>query len=464
MAESVNGVQFVVGFNSDVVSAIQDRTLQRVFRDSMYPRLLYRGEAAREEWAAQLGANQTFSRAGLMRPSTRPVTQNQDPTPGSWPLEQWEANAQQYGAAIDTHMPTSAVSLASMYLRNMHQLGLHAGQSMNRVVRDKLFNAYLAGNTVVRTTSGAAATLDVVSLNGLTRRLLNGRPQLISATNPLTIVVTTGGVPQTLQAIGFTPDVVGDEIHGGVLALAAAHTGVTARDPVIAANASQVINAGGGASIDDIASSDQFTMALIRAAISQLRTDNAPVHDDGSFHCHLDPTSESQVFGDAEFQNLNTAIPDFIHYREFALAFILGCAFYRNTEAPLPSTVDQDPQYGYTFAGEMQNTPVGGGSAVTIHRPIFTAAGAVEEKYIPEERYISEAGVIGKVGQFSIMNNGMQVMTEGVRLILRAPLDRFQQQTSAAWSWSGDYPVPTDANQRTSSADFKRAVVVQHGA
>jgi hypothetical protein len=464
MTESpIPGGNFIVAFNPSVVSAIQDRTLVRVFRDALYPRLLYRGEAAPEQWPVNLGANQTFTRTGIPRPSTRALQANQDPTPKTYDVEQWEASALQYGDAIDTHMPTSYVSLASVYLRNLHQLGLQAGQSLNRVSRDKLFNAYTSGNTVVSAATGASTSLPVVSLNGFTRKLLNGRPSPVSSANPLPITIISGGVPITRNVIAFAPSIAGDEIHGGTLTLDAAHTGVAARDIVLAANRSRVINSGGSTSIDGIGAADQFTMADIRQAVAQMRADNVPVHEDGSYHCHLDPISESQIFGDNEFQRLNQSIPDYIHYREFALAHIAGVTFYRNTEAPLNATVDQDPSYGFTFAPEIFNAPVGG-TAIEIHRPIFTGMGALEEKYLDESKYISEAGVIGKIGEFAVQNNGMQVMTDRIRLILRAPLDRLQQQTSAAWSFSGDFPIPTDETNRTSPASFKRAVVVQHGA
>ena len=465
MSESPAGsTNFVVGFNADVVSAIQDRTLERVFHDTMFPRILYRGEASPEEWPVNLGANQTFTRAGLIRPTTRPLSQHRDPTPKSWELEQWEVTAEQWGDAIDTHMPTSYVSLASIYLRNVHNLGLHAGQSLNRVVRDKLFNAYNAGNTNVSTAVGAGGnTVPVRSLNGLTRKLLNGRPQLVSSGNLLEITVITGGIAQVLQVTGFTPDFTGDEIHGGTLTISGTHAGVNVGDPVVAENASEVVRSGGGLSVDDITSADTFKLADIRAAVSQMRTNNVPTHDDGTYHCHLDPTSESQIFGDAVFNQLNTSIPDFVHYREFALAFLLGTTFYRNTEAPVVATVDQDPEFGFTFAPPLTNTPLVG-DAVPIHRPIFTGQGSIEEKYLDESKYISEAGTVGKIGEFSVTNNGVQVMTDRVRLILRAPQDRLQQLTSAAWSWSGGFAIPTDAMAKTSSADFKRAVLIEHGA
>lgn len=441
-------------FNASVVSAIQDRTLQRVFRDSLYPRLLYRMEAVAEMWPVNLGANQTFTRTGLIKPSTRPLQPGNDPVPVSYDIEQWEATAQQWGSTIDTHMPTSYVTLASQYLRNMQQLGLHAGQSVNRVVRDKLFNAYTAGNTVVSATTAASVNVPVVNLNGFTSKLLNGRQQPVSASNPLNI--TIAGTPAVV--VGFTQS-QGDDIHAGVLTLAAAHAGITARDAVLAENRSRLIYSGGGTSVDAIAASDVFTLGDVRASVAQLRTDNVPPHEDGSYHCHLDPISESQIFGDNEFQRLNQSLPDYIYYRRFAAAFLLSTTFYRNTEAPTVATVDEDPATGFTTGFELVND-----SGVEIHRPIFTGMGAVEEKYLDEARYISEAGIQGKIGEFAVVNGGVQVMTERIRLILRAPLDRLQQQSSASWSISGDWPIPTDATANSSAAAFKRSVAVCHGA
>lgn len=447
-------------FNAGVVNAIQDRTLQRTFRDPLFPRLLYRMEAVAELWPVNLGSNQTFTRAGLIAPSTRPLAANQEPKTVGYQIEQWEATAQQWASSIDTSMPTSYISMASQYLRNMHQLGMHAGQSMNRVVRDKLFNCYVAGNTVVVAAGyGGGTALPVQNLAGFTRKLYQGRPAIVSATNPLPITVTIGGTSYTRNVIGFTSDIAGDEIHSGVLTLDVAVAACAGREAVLASNRSNLVYSGGGTRVDDVDSVDQFRMADIRAAVAQLQFDNVAPHEDGTYHCHLDPISQSQIFGDNEFQRLNNSIPDYIHYRRFALAVLLGCTFYRNTEAPTVATVSEDTQTGFTTAFEMTN-PTG----VQIHRPIFTGQGAIEEKYLDESRYISEAGVQGKIGEFSVVNGGMQILTERIRLILRAPLDRLQQVTSASWSFSGDWAIPTDATTTSTAAAYKRCAVVVHGS
>jgi hypothetical protein len=177
----------------------------------------------------------------------------------------------------------------------------------------------------------------------------------------------------------------------------------------------------------------------------------------------LDPDSESQIYNDNEWQRLHQSLPNESAYREFAIGQILGTTFIRNTEAPIPATVDQNPTRGFTFAGELVNVPVVG-APVVIHRPLFTGDGYLEEKYLDESKYISAAGVNGRIADFAVVNNGIQVILEGIRLIMRAPQDRLQQQMSATWSWSGDWPVPTDAMNTKSPADFKRSVVVQHGA
>lgn len=444
-----------VSFAPSVVSSIQDRTLQRVFRDALFPRMLFRMEAIPELWPANLGANQTFTRAGLIKPTTRPLQANTDPTPVGYDFEQWEATAQQWGTTIDTHMPTSYLTLASLYLRNMHQLGMHAGQSLNRIVRDKLYNAYTAGNTVTSASVSASTSVPVVNLNGFTQNFVNGRLADVSASNPLPVFVGPTLTPNTV--VGYTVGSDNDRIHAGTLTLGSAVT-LASRDFVISAAASAIVYSSGATGIDALNSSTQLKLADVRAAVANMRSNNVPPHEDGTYHIHLDPTAESQIFGDNEFQRLNQSIPDYIHYRRMAVANMLGCTFYRNTETPNTATVDESPATGHTTGFELTNA-----NGIGIHRTIMTGAGAIEEKYLDESRYISDAGIQGKIGEFAVTNGGVQVMTERIRLILRAPQDRLQQLTSSSWSFSGDFPIPTDALSTSSAAWFKRATVICSG-
>ena len=97
---------------------------------------------------------------------------------------------------------------------------------------------------------------------------------------------------------------------------------------------------------------------------------------------------------------------------------------------------------------------------VGVGRTIITGMASMYECYIPESDYITEAGVTGKIGNFAVTNNGVTVQTERIRYTMRAPLDRLQQVVGHAWSWSGDFAIPSDFS--TLGARFGRAIVIEH--
>lgn len=467
MTVSPIGGNFVVALNPSMASAIQDRTLQRVFHDAFFPRLLWPSEAAPEQFMNNLGQTMTYTRTGTIAPTTRPTPANQDPTPSNYGAEQWEATALQYSGSSDTHMPTSNVSLASTYLRNMHTLGLHAGQSKGRIARDSLFNSYTAGTTHVSTTTGAGTSVPVRRLNGFTKKLLNGRPAAINnSTNPLDITIVIAGVPTAFQATGFAMS-EGDELFSGTLTVTPAHAGITAGDPVFASNRSEQIQSGGSTTIDGIGAGDRLTLSDCRAGLAQLRANNVPPHETGKYNVHLGPIGEAQLFDDPEFRQIYQGnLPESTPYKEMAIGELGGMLFLRNNETPTVSTCDLNPQRGKTFAAPLTNTPLVG-TALEIQRVIITGGSALEEKYMDESKYISEAGLMGKVGEFAVVNQGMQVMTERVRLILRAAMDRLQQQVSTSWSWSGAYVTPsneTSPTSRSTLSSYRAAVVVNHAS
>ena len=139
------------GLPPSIESIIQDRTLERMFHDALFPRLLFRLEAQPEAWASNLGETMTFTRTGLMVPNLTPLVPGTDPTPKTYATEQWEAEASQFGDTNDTHMPSSNVSLSSLFLRNTLTLGINAGQVLNRLARNRLFVSYLSGEASVAT-------------------------------------------------------------------------------------------------------------------------------------------------------------------------------------------------------------------------------------------------------------------------------------------------------------------------
>jgi len=457
------------GVPSSIVALIQDGTLERVFHDALYPRLLYRGEAVPELWQANLGERQLFTRTGLMAPSISPLVPGNDPNPGGYETEQWEASASQYGSTIDTHMPTSYVALASTFLRNTQQLGLQGSQTMNRLARNRMFTAYLAGEAMVTAAAAAGAIQIAIStLNGFTQQLSNGRLASVNPANPLPITFTTVGEPAN-AVTGFAPSNPNDPFGPGVITLQAALTvGVAVRAGVFASTRSRRLRVGAGATVDALTATNVLTLNDVIAAVTRLRSQNVPPHADGYYHVHLTPEGEQEIFADNHWQRLHQSLPDSVAYRDLAIGMAVGCIFYRNTENPSSNTVQPGSlianpggaggaRLAPEFGGEVTNE-----AGVEIRRAIVTGGGVLYEKYLDEGRFITEAGATGKIGQFSIVNGGVAVMSQRIRYILRSPLDRLQQVVSQSWSWSGDFPVPSDALVGD-LARFKRAIVIEHG-
>jgi hypothetical protein len=455
--------------NPDIRAIVQERILERAFHDALFPRLLFRGESMPEMWPANIGDSMVFTGVGLIKPKQKPLTPGTDPDPSDYTKEQWEATIQQYADSIDTAMPTSINAIANLFLRNAQQLGLSAGQTLNRITRNRMYNAALSGSTVADGAQVATTTLRVKRLNGFTRArrpdLLTGsqvRFATVSGDNPLAISIPAGA-PTTNTVTGFTPDNPGDEVGPGTLTLSAAQT-VADRDAVLASDRTRVVRVGGGDKVDDVGSSDLLRLADIRTAVARFWQQNVPEQPDGRFHCHLDPTSQAQVFGDPEFQRLLTSLPDYFMYRQFALGELLGVVFFRNSENPIAETVEGGDTASFDvddpFAGELFNNGLTTG--VKIHRPLFVGQQAIFEYYQDLSLLITDAGITGRVAEPRITNNGIEVFAERIQLILRAPLNRLQDTVSSSWKFIGDWPVRTDA-ATGDAARFKRLLAIEHG-
>lgn len=448
------------GLPDQLSNMIQDRTLERVFHDALFPRLLFRSEASAELWQANIGERMVFTRAGLIPVTVTPLTPGQDPTPSQFAMEQWAAEARQFGNALDTHMPTSYVTLAPTFLRNTVSLGLNAGETLNRLVRNRLFRAYLGGTTNVAVAALAAATqVEVASINGFTEQLLNGAPVPVSPAAP--IAATIGA--EAVSIIGANPANPLDPFGRGTLFLAAGLAGPAAlRAVVLASNRSLITRVGGGASVDALVANNILTMQDIINAVTRLRTAKIPTCPDGYYHVHLTPEAEAEIFADPVFQRLNQSLPDSMTYRDLAIGQLLGCRFYRNTENPNTGNSGALVASGNAaFSSGEIGADVLNTAGLAIRRAIVVGGGSIYEKYLDESKFITEAGVSGKIGQFTVVNNGVQVMTQRIRYILRAPQDRLQQIVGQAWSWSGDFAVPSDA-LTTDAARYKRAVIIEH--
>ncbi len=460
----------VISQDPTIRSLVQDGMLERAFHDALFPALLFRADVEPIEFPGNVGDSRIFTGKSLLSVNVNPLVPGQDPTPQVLQYEQWQATLQKWAGTMDTYMPNSVVDIANLFMENAATLGLQAGQTMNRVVRDFLYNSALSGSTVSDTGGTAVTSLHVVRINGFTQArrpdLAAGSPvafQAVSSVNPLSITVyDVNGVAQVVNVTAAVPDNAGDSNGPGTLTLSAAVT-TPARGAVVAGNASSIVRVSGGNSIDSLTSSSLFLLANIRSALARFRLMNVRPQASGMYHCHLDPISEGELFNDAELTRLFTALPDSFVYQEFAIGRLLGTVFLRNSECPVNTTVvggltntfsTADP-----FGGELYT---GGTTAgIQVHRPIFTGMGAVKEYYLDMADLVTEAGVTGKIGEPAVTADGIEVNTDRIQLIMRAPLDRLQEMVAVSWKFIGGYAIRTDVTTGDAAA-FKRAVVIEH--
>jgi len=456
----------ILGIPPAVINLVQQGLLERAFHDGLYPSLQFRAEAMVEEWAANTGTEQFMSRPGLLAPITKPLAPGNDPIPQAVAYEQWIATLNRFSGTIDTHMPTSATANANLFLRNIHQLGLQSGQSLNRIPRNALFQAYLSGQTLTTVAGLAGDTfVRVAALNGFTTVVLANvtvRPATVSVATPLPITIT--GVAGTRNVIGFSADNPDDLNGPGTLSLdAALGAGIAARTPVLSSAKPQVIRSGGGTSVDAIGAGDVFALQDAINAVNRLRRFNVQPHEDGYYHAHISPDSNSQVFTDPAFQRLNTALPDHHIYHEGFIGTIAGIMFFMNTESPdslncgALTATGVNARYAEDIGAEVINE-----GTVRVGRILVTGRGALYEKWLPGSNYVSEAGITGKMGEFDVVNAGLTIQTERIDLILRAPLNRLQDTVAATWQISTAFPVPSDVTSGTGPERFKRAIVIEH--
>ena len=457
-------MSLVLGIPPAILNLVQQGLLERAFHDGLFPALLYRGEAQYEEWQGQTGTEIFMTRPGLLAPITTPLVPGMDPVPQTVSFEQWVARLDRYSGTIDTHMPTSAVAQADLFMRNIQQLGLQAGQSLNRLPRNALYKSYLSGQTVtILVTAVPDTAIRVASLNGFTdvvSRGVNVRPLPVSPSAPLPITIN-GTIARNV--VGAFPDDPNDPYGPGTLLLDAAVGAVVAvRSSVLSRFKPRVIRCGGGSSIDAIGSTDVLTLQDAINSTNWLRKNNVLPHEDGYYHGHINTDANSQVFQDPAFQRLNTSLPNGEYYQKAFLGTIAGIAFYSNNENPdytnsgARTLTGTNAAYSADIGAETTNE-----SGINIGRVVITGRGSIYEKGLDENAYVTEAGVTGKIADFQVVNGGVEISTERIRLILRAPQNRLQDQVAATWSITTCFPIPSDAASGGLER-FKRAVVIEH--
>ena len=403
-----------------IQAIMQNGFLARTFEDALIPDFLFPTIATPRPWVANLGDTQTFTRTGLLTPQTTPVT-GSDASVATYSVEQFSMTMDQYGQGVDTNMLQSAMTLASLFARNIRTLGINAGQSLNRIARNKLYAAYAGGRSYI-TAAATSVNQVVADATGFGTVLVNGVPTPVSGANPLN--VTVNGVANT---------VTGVNLGTNTLTLGTSITTVIGQ-AVISALAPVSYRPNARTTSNDVVAGDVANMASFRSGVARLRNQNVP-DIDGYYVAHIDSITEQELFTDADFKQAYQGRGDSPVFQQMSIGRFLGIDWVRNQEVPTVTNI----------------------AGVVVHRPII----------LGDESLI--AGPFERMGTLLAelndnLDSDIQMLgpdNAQVALIVRPPLDRFQQVVSAAWSFVGDFAVPSDS-LTGDAALYKRAVVVEH--
>lgn len=450
----------IQNFPAALIPIIQQGFLEREFEDGLQSVTAFRQIADREMIPNKVGETVTKTRPGLKAPTTTPLTASGNTnldnglSPSTWTVEQYVLTMAMYGDTIDLNTVTNRVGIVEQFMQNAKVNGVQSSQSLDRLARNALFNAYLGGNTRVRTTLGAAGvTIAVDDIRGYLNGpitwttggvatsayfgggvLVNGVMTAISAGNPLAVTVGSNSYNLTSVAVdGANISTAPGGISGTMtFASAVSIADGTALNPVVSSFAPTILRPNGRLTTAALTGTDLLTMGLCLDAVAQLRNNAVPARN-GLYDVFLDNKSARQLFADPDFKVLFQGQDAAKEFRQGRVIELLDCRFVPTTEALQQSL-----------------------GAINVKRPIVCGAGALIEG---DFEGMGEADTGLGDAELSVIDDIVQVT--------RPPLDRLQQIIAQSWYWIGGYAVPTDATATSNiiptaaQTYYKRAIVLE---
>jgi len=429
----------------ELQSAIQEGSLAREFQQGLASVLSFRMIADREIFPNQVGETITKTRVGLKPPVETPADPRNNAnfdngmTPSSYALEQYTLGINMYCDTIDLNVATSQVAIKSLFLQNAYNNGVQAAQTLDRLARNTLFDAYLGGHTrtireakVVEGRQGVELAVDDV--RGFEQVMVNGCMEPVSEAHPA--VVRVGAVSGTLTSVRRDEQNVSTAWRGvsGKLFVTSLANKVPVKTPIVHVNAPDLVRANQRNTTADLLATDKLTLDTILDAQASLRNNIRMIHQ--PFKLFLDNQSMRQLFADPQFQIMYTGQYRSETLQRGQIVHLAGIDFVPTTEAWVENV-----------------------DGFAIRRPILVAPGALIEGAF--------AGMQAVMHQ-DYAQNGEVHFVNGVAQVTRGCMDRLQQIIAQSWFWIGGFAVPSDATAdkriipTANDAYFKRAVVIEH--
>jgi hypothetical protein len=414
-----------------------------------------------------MGETITQTRRGLMTPVVQSLTPGNDPTAGSYTIEQWTATMARYSSRYDTRLPNSAIQIVNQFLEDATALAEQGGWSLDRLARNALFRAYLSGQTTATAAGTTATALPVSACNGFRFAPSGGVMAPVSGTN--TLAITVGGTAAVVTGVTPTDSAFPD--GPGTLTLQAAISWAD-RAIVLSSIGPYISRPSGVSGVDGFDGTKVLSYAQILAARERLQLDRVPTFSDGTYHVHLDPTHLKHLLNDSAFKQLYQGQPSTSEMRDGVLIKQLGLTFIENTDNPSYENVNSSLLVADSGNSAQASKEIGGevvnATGKKVKRSIILGMGGLREFYIPESAYLQEMagrmGPYGYQGRFLDGSGGFEADLDGIRYVLRPPQDYLLDVVSQAWSFTGDWVAPTDLNAPSSPAVYKRAVVLESDA
>lgn len=458
----------LVGLNPYLANIIIDGTIERNVREALVAETLYRRDVMPQVFEGRIGETKQIARSGLLPVSLAPLTPGTDPTPVQYTRETYLSEPDRYLGTVDAYMPNDYVAVMKESMEKSSRLAINSGQTVDRLARQSLYRAYLAGNTVTTVIAAiGAAQVHVASLNGFTvvNSATTGIPVTVSAANPL--AVSFAGAEPDNTVVGFTPDDPAAPFGPGWLTLGAVLTaGVAARGAVLAANRSQLIIAGGGNSVDLIGAADTLSYGDLVNAVAALRQGPAsvPTFSDGMYHCHLPVAGEQQLLLDPVIRGLlgSDRIPE--EWRNAAIGDLAGSMLIRNPSSPdrFNSGTLVSSGAGASFTSPEIGGEVINNAGINIAYTIVYGQGHLYEDYIPPTAMTPDQEISQQGQMPPAQSSGVNINVDRISYIIRPPIDRADEVTAMTWKYYGNFPAPSDIT--TQDRRYRRAVVIAHAA
>lgn len=462
---------------SGVQDAIQTNQLKRRFEDKLRATNAYRKTAYRLPIEKRSGESIIYSRNGHISPVMDDIvpstnvgidnglTINGVGGNGDYSFEQFSVTIGLLPKFMDLNILQNEEVIGDLYLLNAEELAEQAALSLDLRVARVAFRAYMGGQSYF-TAGGTGTTLRVDNVLGLDtafglltingKVVVNGAPQAVSNTYPLTVYITsaTTGIITTATVTGVTYDdttgfpddpanisSLGVYGRSGTLTFSASQT-VGQYDVIQSADSPVMYRPNGKNSVVGLDLTDTIGAQLVINAVAELRANGvkSPLKD-GTFPCYIDPILHAQFFTDPQWQIMSQGQMQSEDFADGVINRNFGVTFVPTTNAP--------------------------SNAITNHAGLPLVA---RRAIVTGDKYVQESPFSGIDALFSAPGGARPVHTQLMDdfvFATRAPIDREGQFVSMGWYWVGGHVAPTDATitpdtiPSSTKARYKRAVVIE---